>query len=986
MNSSSQTQPFDAEYWKRVNDAFDQAFDLEGDARSKFMATLAAQSAPVAAEVKRLIDRAERQGPSTLITPPPAYQALATALIKPNHTTPLTPISGDSANAERGFDGLLQRALRADRATQKSARYRGEMCGAWRLKEVIGRGGMGEVWLAERADGLFHAQAAVKFLRPDGDMSKFEARFSQERALLARLNHPGIARLLDAGRQFGHPFLVLEYVDGLPLLEFVAQYAPTVESRLSIIRGIAEAITYAHSQLVVHRDLKPSNVLITPGGTVKLLDFGVAGLLAGAEHDQTTESAVTRISGRGLTLEYAAPEQITGDPSGVASDVYSLGSLAFHILSGRRAFVPEKGGRAALEYAILHTEPMRVSEAAKAKPPTNVKDNVNKPVDLVHLNGDVDAIIAHAMRRNPAERYRTASDFVADLRRFAEKRPISARREDRSYQAKLWLRRNWLPTTLGTTLFVALAAGLGVSLWQADRARHEAQRAVQASDYLAELLSGADPDLHGGNWPSALTLIERARGDLATKFANEPNVEQKLSYTVARTLRRLSRFQEALPIAERAYTLSKTLHGESAEPTRIAAVLLADTMYWLDKTEEALPMLTKALGVAPPAPMPEWWRDGYLLHANMVSELRRFPEAYAQYDTYRELIKGHPEEAWLETEMETDRALVLMSEGRHQESLRIHRTYRNRLLNPPQHAKRIALTNLANGAMMMLYMGEPDGVEQTISDNVRQWDQLAGPYNRHSLEALGRLGFYNFAYDRPNEAIKAYSERIARLKTMKPTSDKDIVSVSIDLLEVQAKWLSAPAAAILSEASVLEREVKALVDIETPIRLRLLQRLAMVRLTFGETSALAESVIALPAPMEPINQRADRAVNRWVGVGSLLAATGKLSEACDAFGFAADQWGAQNRVLIAAPLYLRTALICAFSNSPHKERHLAKARQSLPPTLPAGHRLRHILDHVERVARAKTVQDVEQSQRQLAAQLNMPALVKQHSALLGLLF
>jgi eukaryotic-like serine/threonine-protein kinase len=976
---TSPPEKFDKSHWKRVNEALDQALELDGSDRETFLQTLAEDDAALTNEVRRLIERAAATTSVLPAIDPAPRRGLTTELA--------TVFKTGAPMAERGFDDLLHRALRAERAMQKSQHYAGEMCGAWKLQNVIGTGGMGEVWLAERADGLFEAKAAVKFLRPDGDASRFEARFSQERALLARLNHPGIARLLDAGRQFGMPFLVLEYVEGSNLLDYATVHAPTVEQRLELLRQIAEAIAYAHSQLVVHRDLKPSNVLVTREGKVKLLDFGVAGLLANDDFHQTTESPATRVAGRGLTPEYAAPEQIAGDATGVGSDVYSLGALSFHLLTGRRAFVPETPGRAAIEHAILHTDAPRVSDAVRRPPPAHANDNIPPPSDVARLDADIDAIVASMLRRDPNARYRTAGEVLADLHRFSARRPIAARAQDRAYRSRLWLRRNWLPTTLASSLAVALIVGFGVALWQAERAREEADRASKTADYLVELLSGADPDLHGGNWPSALDLIERAERDLGTRFGDEPNVEQKISQSVATTLRRLSRFQEALPIAKRSYALSESLYGENAESTRVAGALLADILYWVDKNDEALTVLEKILGDTPPKPIPDWWREAFLLRTNVVSEFRRFPEAYAGHDKYLDYIRGHKYEVWLEAESETDRALTLMTEGRHKESLAIHRKYRNILANPPEGvAKRISLSNLNNGYVMALYMGEADGLEEAFKKNSSEWDRLAGRNNHHSVQALGRRGLYYHHYDRPHDAIAMYREQLDRIQAQKNPDRSREIFVQIDILEVQTKFFLLPPDEILSEASSLEKAIAARPEIDQSARDRYLQRIAMVRVTHGDASALAKSVATLPPSIDLKDQRPDRAATRWTASATLLAATGKFGEACDALNFAADRVGEKNRVLVAAPLYMRRALFCMLAGSKDTERHLRIARASLPDTLPKTHRLWRVLDHLDRVARAKNGEEIARSQRQLAMELNSPGVANVSPALIGLVF
>ncbi len=520
------TTPFNvrSESWPRVSALLDLAYEMDAAARAQFLATVTADDAELGAELARLL---------------PAIDASQTSIG-----------TADSAP----FTALLSEAL-ALPAQQETPNSAGARFGAWTLVEKLGAGGMGEVWRALRSDGLFQGTAAIKLLRSDLPADRLAARFARERSVLARLNHPNIARLLDAGIANGQAFIVLELVEGEPLLRFAAEHTNTLAERVRLVRDIARAVEHAHSQLVLHRDLKPSNVLVTPGGTVKLLDFGIAAAIDDTSVDETS-SNLTQLTGRGLTLEYAAPEQILGEPTVAASDVYSLGVMLFHLLTGQRPFAAS-ANRTALEYSIVHDEAPRAS--APVFPPgdgsSEARDAIAPATDSGQLRGDLDAIIAKALRKSAIERYATAAAFATDLDAWLTRSPISIRAEDRNYRARLWLRRNWALAGLGGVAATAVVIGLAVSLWQrseavaaalrateaAALAKQEAARASKVADYLGELIQSASPDNHGGKWPTVIALLEQSEKDLDEKFKDDPKTKSLLLERLADTNNTLNR-------------------------------------------------------------------------------------------------------------------------------------------------------------------------------------------------------------------------------------------------------------------------------------------------------------------------------------------------------------------------------------------------------------------------------------------------------------
>ncbi len=333
--------------------------------------------------------------------------------------------------------GLLQRdiELAAQRALGNLEKV-GQRCGPYRLVRLIGRGGMGAVYLAERADGEVTQQVAVKLLRPGADYLERE-RFLQERQILATLAHPNIARLLDAGHlEDGQPFLAMDYVDGKAIDVFASELP--LRKIIALFAKVCTAVAYLHRNLIVHRDLKPTNILVSKDGEPKLLDFGIAKLIY-----LTNDSTSTGL--RMLTPEYASPEQIMGGTVSTATDIYSLGAVLYRLLTRRPPYEFERGSAGAILAAICTREVTRPSKWAPA------------------LKGDLELILLKAMRKDPQDRYATAEQFAEDLESYLESRPIRARKGDLAYRARKFVRRFWLPLAAAAMVIASLIAGVYVA-------------------------------------------------------------------------------------------------------------------------------------------------------------------------------------------------------------------------------------------------------------------------------------------------------------------------------------------------------------------------------------------------------------------------------------------------------------------------------------------------------------------------------------------
>lgn len=455
-------------------------------------------------------------------------------------------------------------------AAAPSAFSAGQRLGAWSLLRPLGRGGMGEVWLAERADGLYQGQAAIKLLRSDVGGIDLAQRFARERALLGRLSHPGIAKLLDAGidTELG-AYLVLEHVPGQDLSAHVRQQRLPVAERVRLLIEVARAVEAAHAQLVVHRDLKPGNVLVTPEGHTKLLDFGIATLL---DDSGAPAAQLTQVAGRRMTPAYAAPEQIAGEAVGTAADVYALGVIAFELLTGLLPHGQDLSTRTQVEHAVLHGELPRM---AALRTVSERSQGPGRPPDAARAFGDLEAVCAKALRKQAAERYPSVSAFIDDLQRWQQAQPVSVRREDWQHRTRLWLRRNRALALGGSLVLLALSAGLAASLWQHQRAQQAAREAELVSVYLTELLGAASPDLHGGRQPTVLQLLDRQRATLRERLGSEPAVRDRVTATLVKTYHALNRFDIAVALAQDRLDDARRQWGPSDARAQDATVELA---------------------------------------------------------------------------------------------------------------------------------------------------------------------------------------------------------------------------------------------------------------------------------------------------------------------------------------------------------------------------------------------------------------------------
>ena len=419
----------------------------------------------------------------------------------------------------------------------------GRRIGPYRLVRQIGHGGMSRVYLADRADGGFEQQVTVKLLRAGMDSPSDIERFRVERQILARLNHPNVAKLLDGGvTADGVPYLVMEYVEGETIDRYCKRCQLGLRERLALFLTILDATQYAHRNLVIHRDLKPANILVTTDGVVKLLDFGLAKML---ELDPATSGdAMTGTAQRWMTPEYAAPEQIRGEPVSTVTDVYQLGAVLMELLTGSLPF--GRRGRSAyeLERAILNDDPA---------PPS--------------LSGDLDAIILKALQKEPENRYASVDAFADDIRRHISSHPVHARPPSAVYRTQRYLRRHRIEVIAAAGIALTLIIGTVVSFTAARRAlaaRHNAEAASNESEavttFLLDLFKANTPDEPGTDSITARELLRRGVAR-AERLQGQPDAQARLFETTGRIDQRLGRYAEGQALIERALAVRRSAHG-----------------------------------------------------------------------------------------------------------------------------------------------------------------------------------------------------------------------------------------------------------------------------------------------------------------------------------------------------------------------------------------------------------------------------------------
>ncbi len=494
----------------------------------------------------------------------------------------------------------------------------GRRIGNYEIKGTLGEGGMGSVYLAERHEPGFDQRVAIKFVHGHMLARELIERFNAERQLLAALNHPYIAALIDSGTtEQGIPYIVMEYIDGIPIDRYCDEHELKIRDRIRLIQKVAMAVQAAHQNLIVHRDLKPSNVLVTSDGIPKLLDFGVAKLL---EPEDSDAHGNTTVFGRqAMTPDYASPEQILENKVTTASDVYSLAVLTYQLLVGERPYHIQ---------TTSHRDMLKSVEGLSVpKPSTRLDTVVSKDVRRQiakqrattveklqrTLRGDIDNILLMALRQEPERRYPTIAQFSDDLGRYLEGQPVVAHADTLGYRASKFLQRNWLPVGAAALVMLSLAGGVIAYATQAreaskqrDIAEAQARNAEKTVDYLKDVLFAGDPFKTDENEQTVADILSYAEKNLDAQYGNEPALKAALLAALGEIHAARADYGRSQSLSAQAVALYETELGTTSNAAANAYRINALALYYQDDYKKADEIFRKAIQIYQQVPDTDW--------------------------------------------------------------------------------------------------------------------------------------------------------------------------------------------------------------------------------------------------------------------------------------------------------------------------------------------------------------------------------------------
>lgn len=759
--------PDDRERWARVNALFHELADLPAAARAERLAR-ADVDAATRADVESLLSADERN--TSFLDEPPLAGALGQAALEARMQAP-----DGSADA----DGSAERHDGAD--ADADARV-GQMLGPYVVRALIGSGGMGTVYRAERTDDVYDRAVAIKVIKRGMDTDAVISRFRREREVLGRLDHPHIACVVDGGATpDGLPYVVMDLVEGVRIDRYCNQHQLSTAARLRLFCKVCAAVQHAHQSLIVHRDIKPDNVLVTADGTPKLVDFGIAAMVSGpaGEADATAWTRGAGAASAFLTPSYASPEQLRGEPVGTATDIYSLGVLLYELLTGRR--------------------PAR-DESGTARGDTFRAERV--------LRGDLETIVRRAMDDEPARRYVSVEQFAADIWRHLDGLPVLARPDSLAYRARKFITRHRVAAVAAAAVLIAMMAAVIVSLQYARNAREQARKAEAISSFVQEMLASASPT-QDGRTVTVAQVLGRAARHAETDLRNEPDVQAGVRGAVGRAYLGLGLYDEAAAALDAALAQQRAIHGRDHDEIVAALLQVSEVAQARDdltsaeaRASEAFAMSERLHGAGAAAAAPAMNALGGILlsRGNLDAAERAHRDALSRYRAAGLLRSMDAAETL------NDLAVVVGTRGQTQEALTLH-----------EEAVRVARDAKAGDAELAMALSALAGA---LSD-AKQYDR-AEPLFRETLALRQRvLGDdhpdvawtrYNFAYQlmetgKHDEAASMAQALLVRRGTVLPDSHPT-VSATLQVLGrvrmAQARF--AEAAPLLEESLTIRRK------------------------------------------------------------------------------------------------------------------------------------------------------------------------------------
>ncbi len=631
----------------------------------------------------------------------------------------------------------------------------GKNFGNYRAVKQIGVGGMGSVYLAERSDGVFEQKVALKIVKPGMNSEDIIKRFEGERQILARLQHPNIAGLLDGGiSEIGLPFFTMEYVEGKPVTEYCDEKNLSIDQRLRLFNKVCEAVLYAHQNLVIHRDIKPGNILVQEDGTVKLLDFGIAKVF---EEDETDKS-LTRTGIRVMTPEYASPEQVRGEPVSTATDIYSLGLILYQLLSGCPPYEVNTTSALEMERIICLTEPQKpstmitkisLSGAGQKTSSDFITTKRSTTISKLRkrISGDLDNICLMAIRKEPERRYNSVAQLINDIDNHLNGIPVTARKSTASYRTKKFIKRH--KTGVVITSLSILAITLVTVFYtvrlaeERDKAQLAAEKSKKVSDFLAGIFEVADPEQSKGESITARELLDNGVKRIETELSDQPEVLANMLGVTGNVYKSLGLYKNALLLLQKALVLNDSLLGSNSPESAKSLNDLANLNFAMGDYESAIEKFNKAIRI--------------------------------RTDIYGE---ESPETA----ESMNDLAMVLREEGQYKRSenlLSASLSIRQKFMSGNSSEVAQSINNLA---LVKADEGEYDTAEKLFEKSLKIKEKLYGKVHPSVTETIGNLAQLHQQMGKYKDASELFKETLEIDKKLfgefHPTISTDLYNIA----------------------------------------------------------------------------------------------------------------------------------------------------------------------------------------------------------------